>query len=54
MCSQGAFGGALRCPVYCRDFPRPALIEALHTQFARKGYHFPELPPEARNPGRVC
>jgi len=38
MCSQGAFGGALRCPEYAKDLPRYELIEALKTQFIRRGF----------------
>jgi hypothetical protein len=38
MCSQGAFGGALRCPEYAKDLPRAALIEVLKSQFIRRGF----------------
>jgi hypothetical protein len=38
MCSQGAFGGELRCPIYARDLPRPQLIETLKAQFIRRGF----------------
>jgi hypothetical protein len=38
MCSQGAFGGALRCPEYAKDLPRKELIEVLKTQFIRRGF----------------
>ena len=38
MCSQGAFGGALRCPEYAKDLPRKELVETLRTQFIRRGF----------------
>ena len=44
MCSQGVHGGALRCPIYARDLPRPQLVETLKSQFIRRGFelHIPE------------
>lgn len=46
MCSQGAFGGALRCPEYAKDLPRPELIEVLQTQFIRRGFSI-DVPADA-------
>ena len=51
MCSQGAFGGALRCPHYARDLPRTELIEALKKQFIRRGFSL-FVPPDAYDEGK--